>query len=232
MGVTYTACLECSIVLFSSHVVNQNVEHTSEVLLWTVIVCCIPQLDLWGSPSLVRFLRMWPFFNPTIEVATFRLCGSLGCSVQVLIGLGSGFFLVPLMCFDTYRTRSNMGWRVIFSHICQCMWAREIPHSKCKIKLAFDPYEYHMLLLIHMSTLWIYIMSCVHPASQLASHLGMAKTFTLDITHKLFNQIFSCLPYLQAPLTSNITYHFIDLDLARGHKVSAKQNLLASFSID
>ena len=24
---------------------------------------------------LVRFLRMWPFFNPTIKVVTFRLCG-------------------------------------------------------------------------------------------------------------------------------------------------------------
>ena len=23
----------------------------------------------------VRFLRMWPFFNPTIKVVTFRLCG-------------------------------------------------------------------------------------------------------------------------------------------------------------
>ena len=39
---------------------------------------CIPKLYLWGSPSLVRFLRMWPFLNPTIEVVTFRLHGWLG----------------------------------------------------------------------------------------------------------------------------------------------------------
>ena len=36
---------------------------------------CVPQLYLWGSPLWVRFLRMWPFFNPTIKVVTFRLHG-------------------------------------------------------------------------------------------------------------------------------------------------------------
>ena len=36
---------------------------------------CVPQLYLWGSPFGVRFLRMWPLFNPTIEVVTFRLRG-------------------------------------------------------------------------------------------------------------------------------------------------------------
>ena len=37
---------------------------------------CVPQLIyLWGSPLWVRFLRMWPFFNPTIKVVTFRLRG-------------------------------------------------------------------------------------------------------------------------------------------------------------
>ena len=37
---------------------------------------CIPQLYLWGSPTFwVRFLRMWPFFNPTIKVVTFHLRG-------------------------------------------------------------------------------------------------------------------------------------------------------------
>ena len=30
---------------------------------------------LWGSPFLVRFLCMWPVFNPSIEVATFCLHG-------------------------------------------------------------------------------------------------------------------------------------------------------------
>ena len=31
------------------------------------------QLDLWGSPFWVRFLLIWLFFNPTMEVVTFRL---------------------------------------------------------------------------------------------------------------------------------------------------------------
>ena len=33
------------------------------------------QLSLSGSPFLVRFLRICPFLNPTIEVVTFRLRG-------------------------------------------------------------------------------------------------------------------------------------------------------------
>ena len=35
----------------------------------------VPQLYLWGSPLLGEILRMWPFFNPTIKVVTFRLRG-------------------------------------------------------------------------------------------------------------------------------------------------------------
>ena len=30
------------------------------------------QLHLWGSPFWVRFLCMWLFFNPTIEIVTFH----------------------------------------------------------------------------------------------------------------------------------------------------------------
>ena len=37
---------------------------------------CIPQLYLWGSPFLVRFLHNYmTVFNPTIEVVTFRFRG-------------------------------------------------------------------------------------------------------------------------------------------------------------
>ena len=68
---------------------------------------------------------------------------------------------------------------------------------------------------------------CIEPFSaclltgQPSGHV--AKTLTLDIEHKLFNQIFhACHVY---------RYHFIPLSLTftspGGHKVSAKQNLLA-----
>ena len=33
----------------------------------------------------VRFLRMWPFFNPTIKVVTFRLCGWCVLGVFLLL---------------------------------------------------------------------------------------------------------------------------------------------------
>ena len=36
---------------------------------------CIPQLYVWGSQFWERFLHMWPFSNPTIEVVTFHLRG-------------------------------------------------------------------------------------------------------------------------------------------------------------
>ena len=42
------------------------------------------QLCLWGSLFWVRFLCMWPFFNPTIEVDTFCLCGWCMLSVFLL----------------------------------------------------------------------------------------------------------------------------------------------------
>ena len=42
---------------------------------WVLLLLLHSQLYLWGSPVLVRFLPMWPFSNPTIEVVTFRLHG-------------------------------------------------------------------------------------------------------------------------------------------------------------
>ena len=44
------------------------------ILLLLLLLLC-SQLYLWGSPLLVRFFSMWPFFNPTIEVFTCHLCG-------------------------------------------------------------------------------------------------------------------------------------------------------------
>ena len=45
-------------------------------------------LYLWGSPFLVRFLGMWPFFNPAIEVVTFRLHGWCMLGVFLLLCYG------------------------------------------------------------------------------------------------------------------------------------------------
>ena len=40
---------------------------------WLLLLLLVPYR--WGSPFWVRLLRMWPCFNPTIEVVTFRLRG-------------------------------------------------------------------------------------------------------------------------------------------------------------
>ena len=44
----------------------------SNIALLPFLLLLVPQLYLWGSPFWVRFLCMWSFFNPTIEVVTFR----------------------------------------------------------------------------------------------------------------------------------------------------------------
>ena len=43
--------------------------------LLPLLLLLVSQLHLWGSPFGVRFLSMWPFFNPTTEEVTFRLRG-------------------------------------------------------------------------------------------------------------------------------------------------------------
>ena len=49
-----------------------NKEITDLLLLLLLLLLC-SQLYLWGSPFWVRFLRMLPFFNPSIEVVIFHL---------------------------------------------------------------------------------------------------------------------------------------------------------------
>ena len=51
-------------------------QHKSlQTTAYKIFFFCIPKLYLWGSPFWVRFLCMWPLFNPTIKVVTFRLRG-------------------------------------------------------------------------------------------------------------------------------------------------------------
>ena len=81
-------------------------------------------------------------------------------------------------------------------------------------KLFFDPCKCHMDLRNE---------SCLYGRPSC-----MAKFLLLDMTCKLLNQIFSYVPYVQvqAPFIPLL----LTLTLPGGHKVSSKQNLLASFS--
>ena len=57
---------------------DRMISHSStclETLFFFFFFFFIPRLYLWGSPFRLRFLCMGPFFNPTIEVVTFRLRG-------------------------------------------------------------------------------------------------------------------------------------------------------------
>ena len=78
---------------------------------------------------------------------------------------------------------------------------------------------------------WIYVVNRVRPFGGAGRPSCVAKTLTLDITRKVFNHVFfhTCHAYkYYCRLSFNTT--FADLDIGWGHKVSAKQNLMASFA--
>ena len=90
--------------------------------------------------------------------------------------------------------------------------------------------------LIHMSIMWICVISHVKLAGQLyeydvdqhnescSARWLASRQFcaaTLDITHKIFNQILSYLPCLKQSLTSTILYHFLWPWLQLGVTLSA-----------
>ena len=98
-------------------------------------------------------------------------------------------------------------------------------------------------LLIHVSSVWIYVVSRFCPSSEPCGHPScLAKTLTLDTVRKLSNQTYSYLPCLLVhltylpcllvPLTCAISSHF-QWPLGGGEELLESQwraNLLASFS--
>ena len=87
----------------------------SQLYLWGspfFFFFCVPQLYLWGSPFLVRFLCTWLFFNPTIEVVTFRLHG------WCMLG-------VSFCC--RHSPIKDMSVRVFWVHQMECMCAQTRP---------------------------------------------------------------------------------------------------------
>ena len=75
------------IILKRLHCVTDYFFKTSLHFFFFFFFFCVPQLYLWGSPLWVRFLRMWPFFNPTIKVVTFRLRGWCVLGVFFVAGI-------------------------------------------------------------------------------------------------------------------------------------------------
>ena len=70
---------------------------------FTIFFLLLPsQPYLWGSPFWVRFWRMWPFFNPTIEVVTFRLSGWCMLGVCFVAGIHPSRIRMS-RCFESVR---------------------------------------------------------------------------------------------------------------------------------
>ena len=87
--------------------------HWQEISLSEVLFLLQSQLYLWGSPFWVRFLRMWPFFNPTTLAATF--CLQEWCML--------GVFLLP--AFNYLR------------HECQDLWVRVMEYMYTQTRSRF-----------------------------------------------------------------------------------------------
>ena len=105
------------------------------------------------------------------------------------------------------------------------------------------------LFLIHMNSVWIYVVSCVHwagrcPSVQPASfclsitpaghqsihHPYLEKTLMLDIRHKLFNQILSYIPFLAPAMIIDTINIYTIYNGWLDTRVSGKQNRMTSFS--
>ena len=84
---------------------------------------CVPQLDIWASPILVRFLRMWPFLNPTSVVVTFRLRGwclpsvFFCCRHSPVMGMNVRIFRVRAMerMYVQIRSRFILSSKRVYS---------------------------------------------------------------------------------------------------------------------
>ena len=116
--------------------------------------------------------------------------------------------------------------------VTQQSWFYRAPHLACAcvlyaLETGMD--AFFLSIWVTYESMWSVVF--VGPAGRLVSQPScMAKTLTLDITRKLFHQFFSYLPYLLAPVTYHYTPLFLTLTLPGGHKASAKQIILASFS--
>ena len=90
---------------------------------------------------------------------------------------------------------------------------------------------YTYVFLIHMSVIWLCVMSCVWWAGQLACHFAWQKLKCWTLYTKTVQPTF----FIPAMLVGSIDlYYFVPpsltLTMSGGHKVSAKENLLVSFS--
>ena len=73
----------CSSFLFNSTAKLNTILMFTCFPFFLFLLLLHSQLYLWGSPFLLRVLRMWPFFNLTIKVVAFHLHG--WCMLWVLL---------------------------------------------------------------------------------------------------------------------------------------------------
>ena len=100
--------------------------------------------------------------------------------------------LVHLKCFCFLSLCS-------FSLLVLCMYETMCLHGKCiRPQNSYNRYSCWSIWISYGYMKWV--------MSSQPSYVS--KTLTLDITRKLFNQFFSDVPYVQAPLISTILYHF------------------------
>ena len=116
-----------------------------------------------------------------------------------------------------------------YMYVCPafCLPANCLVISYEHFPLLLWSYHFFKQFLIHMSNIWMYVLSHSCLSSWLAEPSILAKTLTLDITCELLNVIF----FTPAMHIGSIDFnHFVPLSLTLtfpgGHKVSGKQKHL------
>ena len=95
--------------------IEEELEHQGELLCkMNLLLLLRSHLCLWGSPFLVKFLCLWRFFNPTIEVVTFRL---------------RGWCMLGVFLFQASRMLLFVG--CLASQQCACVSHGQICTDKC-----------------------------------------------------------------------------------------------------
>ena len=105
------------------------------MLLYLLLLLLCSQLYLWDSPFWLRFLHMWPHYNPTIEVVTFHLHGWCMLGVFLLLAftcLGHECQDLMSLCDGMNECRLDLG---LYSHSKE-FWGNGVrTHVKSKEKI-------------------------------------------------------------------------------------------------
>ena len=161
---------ECDLLLLLHWLHEFSVTWLCDRVWWQHQGCCWLEQSVWRSPTL----------RPTRKAS---LISTMSCPLCARTGdwRKSAPTLLATSVTDLVRCVACLVPFLVFI----IYWLSFV------VVVVFFKQNSFYLFLIHMNIIWIYVMSCVHSASQLAGWPSLISiTLTLDIAGKLFNPIF------------------------------------------